>query len=157
MLEPLDSEWKDRLRPVLQMYADRTAGAFLEEKTHSLVWHYRTVEPELAEARLLELRDALSAQLSSLGLFVVEANKAIEVKPPNVSKGRAAHHFMHDGTPAFVLAAGDDRTDEELFDAAPDTAWTIRVGGGPTKAHLSVDSYADVIDLLDRLARVSES
>jgi trehalose 6-phosphate synthase/phosphatase len=156
LLEPLDSEWKERLRPVLEMFADRTPGAFLEEKTHSLVWHYRTVEPALAAARLLELREALSAQLSSLGLFVVEANRSIEVKPPNVSKGRAARHFMRDGVPAFVLAVGDDRTDEDLFEAVPDPAWTIKVGSGPTKAHLSVDSYEDVLELLELLAAASD-
>lgn len=155
-LEPLDDSWKPKVRPVLEVFVDRTPGALLEDKSYSLVWHYRMVEPELAETRLLELREALSAQVSSLGLAVMEGNKILEVKPPNVTKGRAAHQFMHDTEDGFVLAAGDDRTDEDIFEAAPEDAWTIKVGRGPTVARLSVDGHKDVVDLLTRLAEVDE-
>lgn len=39
---------KRRLKPVLDKYVSRTAGAEVEEKDYSLVWHYRNVAPELA-------------------------------------------------------------------------------------------------------------
>jgi len=31
------------LRPLLELYIDRTPGALLEEKTASVAWHYRRV------------------------------------------------------------------------------------------------------------------
>lgn len=153
-LEPMDDSWKPQLRQVLEVFVDRTPGSLLEEKSFSLVWHYRMVKPDLAETRLAELREALSAQVNSLGLTVMEGNKILEVKPPNVSKGRAAHHYMHETDADFVIVIGDDRTDEDMFEAAPEDAWTIKVGRGPTTARFSVDGHQDVIDLLTKLAEV---
>ncbi len=156
MIEALDDEWKSRVRPVLEMFVDRTPGSSLEEKTFSLAWHYRLVGSGLAEARLAELRDTLSALTSSLGLAVMEGNRVTEVKLPAVHKGRAALRYMNDDRYGFVLAAGDDQTDEDLFEAAPPGAWTIRVGGGPTKASFTVNSHRDMLDLLSELAGESD-
>src|SRR5262249_30173309 len=41
-------EWKERVRPILQLYVDRLPGALLEEKEFSLAWHYRKADPEQA-------------------------------------------------------------------------------------------------------------
>jgi trehalose 6-phosphate synthase/phosphatase len=46
MQQSLPLDWKPRLLPILEMYADRVAGAFVEEKEFSLVWHYRIADPE---------------------------------------------------------------------------------------------------------------
>jgi len=59
MLEPLRNDWKEEIRPILELYVDRTPGSFIEEKEFSLVWHYRKADPELAQLRARELRDAL--------------------------------------------------------------------------------------------------
>ena len=40
-----DPAWKQQVLPVLQRYADRCTGAFIEEKSLSLVWHYRNADP----------------------------------------------------------------------------------------------------------------
>ena len=52
-----DPAWKQRVLPVLQRYADRCTGAFIEEKSFSLVWHYRNADPEIALLRSQELKD----------------------------------------------------------------------------------------------------
>ena len=53
--------------------------------------------------------------------------------------------------PPPSLAIGDDRTDEDLFDALPPEAITIRVGPGPTKARFRLDGVAAVRQLLHSL------
>jgi trehalose 6-phosphate synthase/phosphatase len=50
-----------------------------------------------------------------------------------------------------VVAIGDDRTDEDLFEALPPEAITIRVGPGPTRARFRLDGINAVRALLQAL------
>jgi trehalose 6-phosphate synthase/phosphatase len=38
---------ESRVMPILEHFVDRTPGSFVEEKKYSVVWNYRTAEPEL--------------------------------------------------------------------------------------------------------------
>jgi trehalose 6-phosphate synthase/phosphatase len=51
--------------------------------------------------------------------------------------------------PDFLFAAGDDRTDEDLFERITGEAWTVHVGSGPTKAAFSVPDFESVRKLLE--------
>ena len=99
----------------------------------------------------IELKEALVAVVGDLGLAIMEGNKIVEVKSAGVNKGRAAHRWMAREEPEFVFFAGDDRTDEDVFEAAPDEAWTVKVGRGRTIASHSVRSVYDVRDLLEEM------
>ncbi|MFN2597007.1 MAG: hypothetical protein ABR563_07455 [Pyrinomonadaceae bacterium] len=57
-----------------------------------------------------------------------------------------------DADPAFCLAAGDDRTDEDLFAQLPEDAWTVHVGTTRTRARFFVPSHAEMLALLRQLA-----
>jgi trehalose 6-phosphate synthase/phosphatase len=153
-IEPMNDEWKPRIRPTLDMYVDRTPGSFVEEKDYSLVWHYRKIHPELAETRVRELKDALTSMAADAGLALLDGNRVLEVRAQGVNKGRAAHRWMGREETGFVLAIGDDRTDEDVFEAAPDGSWTIKVGRGATHANHSVRSVQEVRELLTRLTEV---
>lgn len=151
-IEPMSDEWKPRVYDLLEMYVDRTPGSFVEEKDYSLVWHYRKVDDVMAEARVLELKGALTPMVADWGLAVMDGNKVLEVKAANANKGRAAHRWMCRDDVGFILAIGDDRTDEDVFEAAPEGAWTIKVGVGSTQARHSVRNVAEVRALLAELA-----
>ena len=153
-IEPMSDLWKERVRPVLEIFVDRTPGSFIEEKDFSLVWHHRAAQPELAETRRAELREALAGVLNDLGLAAMEGNRVVEVKRAEVNKGRAAHRWMSQEGTDFVLAIGDDRTDEDLFAAAPEGSWTIKVGSGSTEAAYSVKGVNDVRTMLRQLTEV---
>jgi trehalose 6-phosphate synthase/phosphatase len=146
--EPLSAEWKEEIRPLLELYADRTPGAFIEEKEYSLVWHYRKAEPSLGSLRVMELRDDLLHLTSNLNLAVLDGNKVIEVKNAMINKGRVAQNWLAKADWDFILALGDDRTDEDLFDVLPPTAYSIKVGIGPTKARFNLVSQRQVMPLL---------
>ena len=152
--EPLDDAWKDAIRPVLAGFVDRTPGAILEEKDFSLVWHYRMCGQELAERRVIELKNALG-ELEGSGLALMDGNKVIEIKPNGVGKGHAAHRWFRDPSYGFLLAAGDDRTDEDVFEAAPANAWTVKVGGGPTRARFALRDCREMRALLETLAKTA--
>jgi trehalose 6-phosphate synthase/phosphatase len=152
--EPMTDEWKPRVRLILDMFVDRTPGSFVEEKDYSLAWHYRTIHRRLAESRVADLKDELAGVTEDSDLAVMEGNKVVEVKSARVNKGSAAHRWMCREDGGFVMAVGDDRTDEDMFEMAPDDAWTIKVGGGSTHARFSVRGVNEVKDLLDRLVEV---
>jgi len=151
MIEPLRIEWKDEIRPFLELYADRTPGSFVEEKGFSLVWHYRKADPELSQMRTGELIDDLVNLTANLNLQVLEGDKVVEVKNAGINKGRAALRWVAKEGWDFILAAGDDWTDEDLFEILPETAYSIKVGLRPSKAKFNLGSVMDVRLLLKEL------
>jgi trehalose 6-phosphate synthase/phosphatase len=150
-LEPLATDWKGTIRPILELYSDRTPGSLVEEKDFSLVWHYRRADPELAYVRTHELRDAVVSLTENLDVGVFEGSKILEIRKHGVNKGRAAELWLHTENWDFVLVAGDDYTDEEMFGAFSDEAYSIKVGPGMSKARFSVDTVEDMRSLLREL------
>ncbi|HEV57038.1 MAG TPA: bifunctional alpha,alpha-trehalose-phosphate synthase (UDP-forming)/trehalose-phosphatase [Phycisphaerales bacterium] len=146
-------DWKGTLRPILERYVDRTPGAFIEEKDFSLVWHCRRSEPDLAHLRIQELRAAILPLTENLNLGVFEGSKILEVKSIAAHKGSATEAWLHEEPWDFVLAAGDDYTDEDMFAALGDNAMSIKVGRGASHARFSVDTVEAMRDLLERLTR----
>ncbi|MHC4431137.1 MAG: bifunctional alpha,alpha-trehalose-phosphate synthase (UDP-forming)/trehalose-phosphatase [Planctomycetota bacterium] len=146
-----EMDWKDTIRPILDLHTDRTPGSTVEEKDFSLVWHYRRADPELAYVRGQELRGALVNLTENLDLGVFEGNKILEVKSQGVNKGRGAEHWLTEQDWDFILAAGDDYTDEEMFSVLPDEAYSIKVGFAASRARFNVDSVKEIRLLLKRL------
>ena len=66
----LSHDWTGDVRTVMELYCNRTPGAFIEEKTHSLAWHYRKTEVELGQLRASELTTDLRHHISDRGLQV---------------------------------------------------------------------------------------
>ena len=56
----------------------------------------------------------------------------------------------------FILALGDDSTDEEMFSVLPDWAYTIHVGAAPTRARFGLHGPNEALELLEELVLVSE-
>ena len=147
----LNNDWKSQVRPLLELYVDRTPGSFIEEKGFSLSWHYRKTDPGWGSLRARELRDDLADLTANLAIGVLDGSKVIEVKDVAVNKGQAVMGWLGGGSYDFVLAAGDDWTDEDMFGALPEWAFTIKVGRGASAARFNLDSYRDVRDLLKEL------
>ena len=150
---PLENEWKSSIRPILEYYVDRTPGSFIEEKPFSLVWHYRNVQKELAITRVGELKSVLANLAANLGVEMLDGNKVVEFKNVGINKGRAALHFINKKKWDFMLAAGDDVTDEDLFSVLPDYAYSIKVRRGISVAKYDVESYVQVRNLLEKFVR----
>ena len=156
MVEPLRSDWKDTIRPILELYVDRTPGSFIEEKEFSLVWHYRKADPELGRVRASELKDNLLHLTVNLNLRVLEGSKVIEIKNVGVDKGKAAQRWIRKRRWGFILAAGDDWTDEDLFSSLPEWAYSIKVGKGSSSAKFNVDSPFEVRKLLREFTELAK-
>ncbi len=147
-----EAEWKNSVRPILQHFVDRTPGSFIEEKEFALVWHFRTIEAEFGDWLATELVAMLEGMLAETELRAYRGNKIVEVKPIWANKGALATELLPEyAEGGFILAIGDDRTDEDLFAQLPENAWSIHVGGGPSKARYSLADTRRVRHLLRQL------
>jgi trehalose 6-phosphate synthase/phosphatase len=147
------ADWKPTVMPILEHFVDRTPGSFVEEKKYALVWHYRMAEPEFGEWLANELVSMLEAMLAETELRAFRGEKIVEIKPVWANKGEAIDRLLRDFPRAdFILAAGDDRTDEDLFERAPANAWTVHIGPAPTRAAFVVPDLLTLRGILESLA-----
>jgi trehalose 6-phosphate synthase/phosphatase len=147
------TDWKDGVMPILEHFVDRTPGSFVEEKKYALVWHYRMAEPEFGEWLANELVSMLEAMLAETELRAFRGEKIVEIRPVWANKGEALESLLRDfPDPDFIFAAGDDRTDEDLFEKLSNNAWTVHVGRGPTRAAFIVNDFEALRRMLGLLA-----
>jgi trehalose 6-phosphate synthase/phosphatase len=152
LTRPLSSDWKEHVSGLLGLYVDQVAGSFLEEKDYALAWHYRGASAGLGAQRAHELMDELTQFTANLDIQILEGKKVVEVRSAGVSKGTAAALLIHRLEPAFVLALGDDQTDEDTFRALPLGAYGIHVGSPFSNASYCVRDHQQVRALLRQLA-----
>ncbi|MGF7228729.1 MAG: bifunctional alpha,alpha-trehalose-phosphate synthase (UDP-forming)/trehalose-phosphatase [Candidatus Saccharibacteria bacterium] len=149
-------EYKKTLLPILEHFAERTPGAIIEEKNFALVWHYRNVSPELAYARNASLRHELGLVLGDTDIGVFAGTKILEIKPRDIQKGAIVGELLAERNPDFILCAGDDYTDEDMFTAVPESAVTIKIGHKETAAQFQAASIEELRSLLETIARSSQ-
>jgi trehalose 6-phosphate synthase/phosphatase len=152
-VEP-DSDWKDQIHPILNHYAKWCPGVFIEVKTLSLAWHYRNAKPDQAKRCLQDLKQELKG-LTSLEdrLHFLEGHQVIEIMPRGYNKGATATKLLGTDTFDFILAMGDDRTDEDLFQVLPPEAFTFKIGMSSSVAKYRLKDPAEVWRLLELLGR----
>jgi len=142
-----ESGWRHPVSVLFKTYAERIPDVTVEQKEWAVVWHYRAASPYQARRLLVRLRYTLKPIIKEYNLQVLEGNKVLEVRPADVTKGRVAQEWIiHDYD--FVLAIGDDTTDEDMFAAVPPGGYTIKVGRGPTLARFRLPDVPAVLRLL---------
>jgi trehalose 6-phosphate synthase/phosphatase len=151
IMEPMKSDWKKEIRPIMEVYADRVPKSFIEEKEFSIAWHYRNVVTEQGELQARELMALLASLSAYVEIGVMRGNKVIEVKNAGINKGRAVLRILSKQNFQFVLAIGDDYTDESMFLVLPENAYSIKVGVEPSHAKFYLTEQSKVIPLLKEL------
>jgi trehalose 6-phosphate synthase/phosphatase len=149
-----DQAWKEAIFPIMQSYLDRCNGSFIEEKLSSLVWHYRNSPVEIGSLRAKEITEELRTLVSHENkLQILEGSKVVEVKRTGYDKGIAASKFISRIESDFIIAMGDDKTDEEIFRSLPSYAITIKVGLTATLAKYNLINQRDVARFIDQLIK----
>lgn len=151
LVKQLSTKWKQTIRPILQTYTNHVPGSFIEEKDFSLCWHYRNADPECGSVQAKELMADLLNYIANTELQTLQGNKILEIRNVNINKGIAANFFIEKYKPDFILAVGDDVTDEDLFNKLPQSAYTIKVGFESSKARYFVYNCSQILELLQNL------
>ena len=90
----LNTSWMAEIQPILEVYADRIPGSFVEKKEFSLVWHFRKADPEIASLKAKELVDDLVNFTANIDVQILPGNKIIEVRNAGINKGDAIRHWL---------------------------------------------------------------
>ncbi|MDR2825178.1 MAG: bifunctional alpha,alpha-trehalose-phosphate synthase (UDP-forming)/trehalose-phosphatase [Deltaproteobacteria bacterium] len=120
--------WNDEILAIFEQITDKTPRSVIERKKTALAWHYRNVDPWLADLRVTQLVSALLTPCSRIGLQIMRGKKIIEVKPSSCNKGTEMQRLLQKQDYDFILALGDDVTDEDMFAVLPAKAITVKVG-----------------------------
>lgn len=152
-----NGSWKNKVLPVLNHITSICPGLFIEEKYFSLAWHYRNVESKLGYSRLRTLIYTLeNTIIQDYNLKIVDGNKVVEITTTETGKGIAVKNLVEQNDYDYILAIGDDKTDEDMFKyLLPDVdADTIKVGAGETLAKYKLGNVKEVLMLLEQLSLV---
>lgn len=148
----LDLTWKGRVKEILQKLVVTYPGSFIEDKIYSLAWHYRAVQLTIDDQLFIETNKKLSAINVSNSFKVLQGNKVLEIKSSNMNKGLATMKLLSSDSFDFVMAIGDDNTDEDMFEVLHKTSHvTIKVGLDKSKAQFNLIGITNVISFLDQL------
>jgi len=147
------------VRPVLRHFVERTPGSKIEEKQASIAWHYRASDPKFGAWRAKELYALLEERLRGLEFTVLAGSRVVEIRHREMSKARVAEELLARYPDAgLVLCAGNDRTDEEMFEAllrsGRDRVITCRVGGRNTIGQYFLATTTELIDQLSGLVEI---
>lgn len=146
--------WKVHVLPILEAAAAKTKGAEVEQKDTALVWHYSLANSVQAQKNLLLLRRKLARLVEKYGLRARMGKKILEIRSAGVDKGATVRHWLKTN-PDFILATGDDYTDEDTFMAVPQHGYSVKVGTGLTTARFRAKKVDDIITLLTDFTKVS--
>ena len=137
-------------------------GSRVEVKPAGIAFHDREVAEHDLE-RWRQLVDELLASSDLSGLERFEGRRVVELRPKGEHKGKILQRMPRRssvaGHDASLVALGDDRTDEELFEVLGSRGLSVVVGDGsePTHAVRRLGSPADVAEFLERVADGEEA
>lgn len=77
----------------------------------------------------------------------------VEVKSPDCNKGSEVERLLANRRYDFVMAMGDDTTDEDMFQALPAKAVTIKIGNVSKAANYNLPAQSDVLPFLQSMLR----
>ena len=100
--------------------------------------------------RSVELKTVLTSLLPN-GLTLLDGNKVLELVPANINKGVVALDLLNSKNYDFILVAGDDVTDENMFLNMPEKAFSIKIGKKKTAAKYFMRKSTQLIALLNTL------
>ena len=145
-----DPNWQHIVAPILEKYVARSPGSFVEYKDASLVWHFRKSHPYYAQKYLVHLKRSLKSMSQHLDLSVRQGQMILEIKPKEIHKGVVIPDLIRPEID-FILAMGDDYTDEDMFEALPASANTIKVGRGRTHAKFRAKNIKSALAVLNQI------
>jgi trehalose 6-phosphate synthase/phosphatase len=145
----VDLSWMPGVRELLTKVVAEVPGSFLEIKSCALAWHYRLADPAYGPWRARELATMLQQFLAGVPAEPLLGRQVVEVRAAGADKGSyVAQALASVGDSAFVLCAGDDRTDFDMYRRLPGGARICHVGAAVAGAHVVVETPADCRDLL---------
>ena len=115
-----DWSWKETVLKILQSFKAKTEGSYIVNKEATIAWYYKDCDSYFGHLQANELTSHLNNIFEGGRIEVVNGKDCVEIKPKNVNKGYFISHiiqneFLNSKYVDFVMAIGDDDSDEEMF------------------------------------------
>jgi trehalose 6-phosphate synthase/phosphatase len=152
-IEKTDLSWKESAREIIDFFVERTPGSLKEEKDTSMCFHYRNCDPKIQKIQCSALKMILEKLLVyKRELDIIDGKFVLEIKANARNKGDAVRELMK-GNYDFVMCAGDDETDESMFEAGSsiDHFHSILVGERNSRSKYTVSSPNDLLQFIREL------
>ena len=106
-----------------------------------------------SKVRASELYNELIQATHHLNVQVLLGNKIIEVRIKGIDKGYIVKKITKEADYDFILACGDDNTDEDMFKVLANnkSAFTIKIGDTASYAKYNLYTSQMIISLLSYL------
>ncbi|GMF53353.1 unnamed protein product [Phytophthora fragariaefolia] len=160
MFSDVELEWRDEVESILEHFTERTPGSLLDVKDCCYTWHFRDADPTfgLKQAKDMQLHFDQMLRDLPVGVVMCRIKKYVTVRPWRVNKGRAVSRILEyeSETPYFtaldfdfILALGDERTDEDMFDVVQGSnCYTCTVGMKVSRAQYYLEDPDEVLRVL---------
>ena len=146
------ADWSSGLLSILNLFVQKTPHSHLEKKETALAWHYRESDAWLGGLRAQQLVNTLVTTCIQQKLQIIQGDKVVEIKSSDYDKGSEVKRQLDKRRYDFILAMGDDTTDEDMFKALPKSAVNIKIGYVSESAAYNVQSQTEVLPFLQILA-----
>ncbi|KAI9268056.1 trehalose-phosphatase-domain-containing protein [Phascolomyces articulosus] len=158
MLATADMGWQSTALEIFESFTAQTPGTVVEQKKASITWHYRNAHDSDFALKQVE---ACFEQLQKIsGVDILRGKMNLEVRSLLVNKGNVVQRIQQSVGADFVLCAGDDRTDEDMFRALKkEPAYCVLIGpqDKETEARYSVPTSEQFVASVGQLAAISSN
>jgi trehalose 6-phosphate synthase/phosphatase len=147
---------KAEVRPALERFCEETPGSAIEEKTGSIAWHYRGVDPAVREWRSRRVVQFLRDRLAGTGYAVISGKHVLEVRHTALSQSAAVRCILHRHSDAeLVFAAGTEPADSELLEAVEllGRARAVACRVGSPRGACYVNTCEELVETLEELGQ----
>ena len=148
------SKWYSEALKIIQSYKNRTPNSTIEKKNYSIAWHFRNSPSDYGEFQGRNLVSDLRGCFQGLPVSVILGKKVVEIKSSEANKGRFLEWYLDRNLEedSVLFAAGDDRTDEDMFEVLRDKGITLKIGrDSKTKAQFFLENQSDIQKVLESL------
>lgn len=113
--EENDLSWKQAAAEIINFFIERTPGSHYEEKETCVCFHYRNADPKIGLIQAKALKSAITKIFKDeKNIDIMEGKCIVEVRLNTTNKGSVLKKVMNEDHD-FILLAGDDTTDEDMF------------------------------------------
>ncbi|WP_430612543.1 bifunctional alpha,alpha-trehalose-phosphate synthase (UDP-forming)/trehalose-phosphatase [Flavobacterium sp. JP2137] len=144
------AHWKSEVVKLFHLFS--LPGTIIEDKDNSVAWHYRKV----SFAGIIEWKNnlikALEYMTKNYNCEILQGDCVLEIKPLHYSKGSISQRIISEIQPDFIMAVGDDVTDETIFNILDQEQVSVKIGDKQTKAKYFIKCQTQVIPLIDSIS-----
>lgn len=145
-LFPSSVLWKSRVLPSFHELSRQYRGSLVEEKYFSVCWHYGFTKGGIGAREVQKILSTFHAIPNNNEFTIYHEKSIIDFRTTGIDKGKFAEQWVGGQSPFdFILAMGDSKTDEDLFEAIGTDFFTVKIGKvHQTSARYCISNQKDI-------------